>query len=385
MEFFQRAKEWMTPERAAAFQGIGMGLSQLSAGQPVDLSPAYDALQQRKDAAQMRKVMEVPGLMDSFTPQQRAVLASMPESLATKIIMEQAFQPAPEPVKGVVVGGRLIHPITGKEIYTPPAELDGPLADRTVLAAAAGLQPNTPEYNHYILTGDLPKQAGGDLPAAFASLDLQAKAAGLQPGTPEYEAFMLNGGASGTPAAFTALDMQAQAAGFVPGSPEYKDFMATRGAGLAAQATAEGRAAGEATASAPTMISNGEIAIQGISEIRNHPGLARGTGMSSVFNAVPGTDGFAFQTRVEQLAGGAFLTAIQQLQGMGALSNSEGQTATAALARLNTGLSEAEFKDALDDYEAIVKRGMERAKSRLEPAVDKPAALEGDDPLGLFQ
>jgi hypothetical protein len=154
MEFFQKAKEWMTPERAAAFQGIGMGLSQLSTGQPVDLSPAYEALQQRQEAAKMRKVMEVPGLMDSFTPQQRAVLASMPEGLATKIIMESAFQ-KPEPVKGVAVGGRLVNPITGEEMYTPPAELDGPLADRTPLAAAGGLTPGTPEWNHYILTGEV--------------------------------------------------------------------------------------------------------------------------------------------------------------------------------------------------------------------------------------
>lgn len=159
MEFFQKAKEWMTPERAAAFQGIGMGLSQLSAGQPVDLSPAYDALQQRQEAAKMRKVMEVPGLMDSFTPQQRAVLASMPESLATKIIMEQAFQPAPEPVKGVAVGGRLINPITGDEMYTPPPELDGKLSELTTRATAGGLKPGTPEWNHYILTGELPQVA----------------------------------------------------------------------------------------------------------------------------------------------------------------------------------------------------------------------------------
>lgn len=155
MEFFQKAKEWMTPERAAAFQGIGMGLSQLSAGQPVDLSPAYDALQQRKDAAQMRKVMEVPGLMDSFTPQQRAVLASMPEPLATKIIMEHAFAPAPEPVKGVAVGGNLVNPVTGEVMWQAPPELDGPLGDRTGLAAAGGLTPGTPEYQHYILTGEV--------------------------------------------------------------------------------------------------------------------------------------------------------------------------------------------------------------------------------------
>lgn len=222
-------------------------------------------------------------------------------------------------------------------------------------------------------TGEVINDFGGaaaetDIPSSFAALDMQAQAAGLQKGTPEYQEFMMNGGGSGAPATFIALDMQANAAGFDDGTPEYKQFMATRGAGLSAEASAMGKAAGEATASAPTQISNGEIALQGIDEIRKHPGLDRGTGMTSMGNWVPGTEGYAFQTRVQQLAGGAFLTAIQQMQGMGALSNSEGQTATAALARLNTGLSRKEFEDALADYESIVKKGMERAQAKLAPA-----------------
>lgn len=129
MGLLDRAKQWMTPERALAFQGIGLGLSQLGAGQPVNLSPVYDALQQRKDAAQMRKVMDVPGVMDRFTPQQQAVLASMPESLATKIIMERAFAPDPEPVKGVEVGGQLVNPITGEVMYAGRPEAGDPTAD----------------------------------------------------------------------------------------------------------------------------------------------------------------------------------------------------------------------------------------------------------------
>lgn len=88
------------------------------------------------------------------------------------------------------------------------------------------------------LTGAKP--GGADMPAAFASLDLQAKAAGLQPGTPEYQDFMLKGGGSGAPAAFVALDLQAKAAGFNPGTPEYQEFMATRGAGLIAEAKLKG-------------------------------------------------------------------------------------------------------------------------------------------------
>lgn len=249
------------------------------------------------------------------------------------------------------------------------------LTTRRALAAEAGLQPGTPEYQSYMATGKL--AGGADLPSGFATLDLQAKAAGYQPGTPEYQEFMRNGGGSGAPAAFIALDLQAKAAGFTPGTPEYQQFMATRGSGLAAQATAQGKAAGEATASAPTQIANGEIALQGIEEIRNHPSIDWGTGASSVFNRIPGTGGYAFESRVQQLAGGAFLTAIQQMQGMGALSNSEGQTATAALNRMDTALSREEFNDALADYEAIVKQGMARAQGRIDGQAPSAPAAQG--------
>ncbi len=99
MGLLDKANAWMTPERAIAMQGLGMGLSQMAYGQPVDLSPAYAAMDERRQNAQMRKVMDTPGLMDKFTPQQRAVLASRPEAMATKSIMESAFEPPPEPTK----------------------------------------------------------------------------------------------------------------------------------------------------------------------------------------------------------------------------------------------------------------------------------------------
>lgn len=140
MAWFEKAKEWMTPERAAAFQGIGMGLSQLDAGRPVDLSPAYAALEQRKQQTAMRKMLEVPGIMDSFTPQQQAVLASMPEGLATQIIMEHAFK-AQEPVAGVNVGGNLVNPYTGEVMYAAPGEAPKPIEVGGVLLDPTTMQP----------------------------------------------------------------------------------------------------------------------------------------------------------------------------------------------------------------------------------------------------
>lgn len=220
----------------------------------------------------------------------------------------------------------------------------------------------------------LQQSPGGNTPAAFASLDLQARAAGFEPGTPEYQDFMRNGGGSGTPAAFTALDMQAKAAGLEPGTPEYQTFMATRGAGMAAEAKAKGEASAAAEIAAPADVATADRTLTYIDEVRKHPGLSMGTGVSSVFNSVPGTSGRDFDNRVKQLTSGAFLTAIDEMRGMGALSNTEGQTATAAITRMDTSTSEEEFLAALRDYEDIVKLGRGRASGRMKgPTAQKEA------------
>lgn len=244
------------------------------------------------------------------------------------------------------------------------------LRERQALASAAGLQPGTPEYQSYILTGSVASNA--NLPAEFQSLALRAKAAGLQEGTPEYQAFMRQGADGGAPAAFTALDMQANAAGFEDGSPEYKQFMATRGAGLAAQATAEGKAAGENMASAAADLQSAQNALDMINSLRFDPNRPQGTGKSSWFNWIPGSAGYDYQNKVDQVKSGAFLVAIDALRGMGALSNTEGQAATSAITRLDTATSEKAFLEALADYEKIVRQGYDRAASRVNGG--KPAA-----------
>lgn len=124
-----QARQWMTPERAIAMQGLGMGLSQMAYGQPANLSPAYAALSARQEQAKLRGLMEQPGVLDKFTPQQRAALAAMPEALATKILMESMFAPEPEPVRGIEVGGQLVNPITGEVIYEGQPQSPSPTDD----------------------------------------------------------------------------------------------------------------------------------------------------------------------------------------------------------------------------------------------------------------
>lgn len=277
-----------------------------------------------------------------------------------------------------------------------PAQAD-PLADPYVqklmqVMAMTGLtdeQRSVVELQLQTRMGQLTATAKTEaLPAGFRELDLQAQAGGLVPGTPEYQNFMLSGGAGATggegPAAFQALHMQALAAGFPEGSPEYKEFMATRGAGLAAESKAIGEAKGSAISGAPAEVAAADETLGFIDEVRNHPGLDAGTGMSSMFNVVPGTPGYDFQNRVNQLLSGGFLTAIDQLRGMGALSNAEGQTATRAISRMDTATSKEEFLAALDDYERVVQQGRERAAGKLTEAPPSGAvSAPSTNDLGL--
>lgn len=140
----------------------------------------------------------------------------------------------------------------------------------------------------------------------------------------------------------------------------------------AAAARARGTTLGQTTAeremTAPAEVQSGENALALLDDIRKDPYLTRGTGASSILNRVPGTGGYDFSNKVEQAKSGAFLTAIQQMRGLGALSNAEGSAATAAITRMDTATSEEAFKAALDDYEKIVRQGIERAQGRIPQA-----------------
>lgn len=129
-----------------------------------------------------------------------------------------------------------------------------------------------------------------------------------------------------------------------------------------AAGTVEGRTSAEAQAAAGSDLTAGMNALSLIDSIRNDPNRQIGTGKSYILGKVPGTGAFDFAKKVEQAKSGAFMTAIQQMRGMGALSNAEGQTATAAVTRMNTALSEEGFLEALNDYEKIIQQGIDKAQ-----------------------
>ena len=274
----------------------------------------------------------------------------------------------------------------------------GRIANRTVEWLAQ--QPGGEAYVQMIQAGGSPAavlqayqqaRSGGDVPSAFAALDRQARAAGLEPGTPEYQEFMLYGGAArdNTPAAFVALDLQAKAAGFQPGTPEYEDFMRTRGAGDVAAARASGAARGEATG----QLAGAEVAMNRaldlVDLVRNDPALKDMVGPIQGRMPNVSADAARFQSRLEQLQGTAFLEAYNMLRGGGQITEVEGQKAERAMARLNTAQSEADFLQALSEFEDAIRTGYAKLQASAGGSMPSAAnvtvqpATSNNDPLGL--
>lgn len=131
-----------------------------------------------------------------------------------------------------------------------------------------------------------------------------------------------------------------------------------------AYGTEVGKGIGGQATTAAGDINNANMALDLIGQIKSSPELGWATGATALLNKVPGTGRYDFQALVDQAKGGAFLNAVQQMRGLGALSEAEGRAATAAIARMDTSQTKEGFVKALDDYEAIIRRGAAKAQAR---------------------
>lgn len=332
MGILDQAKQWMTPERAIAMQGIGMGLSQLGAGQPVNMSPAYQALQQRQQQAQLRKVMEQPGLMDGFSPQQRAILATMPESMAVELIMQRAFAPPPDPTRGIEINDQLVNPITGESMgdYRTPETTDRKTA-QDINGVLRYVDTGEPVFPNVAAEPPTPKQT--DDMAEYAAAVSQGYGGSLQDWLLEQkkagassQIVNVGGGPSG-PQALAAVAMDPQ-----------------------------------------TMISS-------IDAIYNDPALPKITGtieggggndvdqFGIARRLYYGEDGLALIQRVKQLQDTVFMSAREMLKGGGQITDFEGRKAEAAMARMSRAQGEKEFKEALKDLRDAITAGQAKLQA----------------------
>jgi hypothetical protein len=103
-----------------------------------------------------------------------------------------------------------------------------------------------------------------------------------------------------------------------------------------------------------------------------HPGFNSAVGFGLGERFVPGTSASDFQSRFEEIKGGAFLEAFESLKGAGSISEKEGEKATTAITRMSLAQSEKEFMAAARDLQDVVRTGVKNAKNRASQAGATP-------------
>ena len=361
---------------------LGVGLSQLSAGQAPNIMPAWEAVENRRNQRKLAKGMANPEFMAGFTPEQQSMLSAMPPEMAQALIMEKMFAPPPAPIKAdwQQFGGDMYDMNSRGPDGKPAMVMDGMgeaelsaqkrTADRELRrqdGLMLGYADGSPEMNSYVVSGD-----------TAATVDTASYGTTLQFWTDdkgETKAGVI--GTDGTLKSVeppmggdwslgiekidlgTSWQIRDKRTGAVIGT-EPKDLRGVESEKVI------GEMSGKAEAAAVGDVSTADTTLAYIKSLRDHPGREWGTGASAWSGAVPGTGAKDFAIENKRLASGAFMVAIEQMRGMGALSNAEGQTATAAIAALQEDGTEEGYLKRLAEYEEIVLRGRARAIKRIK-------------------
>lgn len=127
-----------------------------------------------------------------------------------------------------------------------------------------------------------------------------------------------------------------------------------------------GKNAAEKAAAAPATIATLQTSLDSIDALLNSPDLESIVGIGSLnpLNRIPGTNARGLIARADQIAGQAFLAAFNQLKGGGAITEREGQAATAAMARLDRSQSLDDYTAALRDLKSAIEPALARASQQ---------------------
>ncbi len=119
-------------------------------------------------------------------------------------------------------------------------------------------------------------------------------------------------------------------------------------------------------------------------KVNPHPGLSKATGLGGgVMRFFSGTEGKNFEIRHKEVLSQAFLDAFEALKGGGAITEKEGEKATAARTRMDLAQSKEEYMTAAREYQGVQKPGVENARARMQRSGTTPPAGAPEDPLGI--
>jgi GH24 family phage-related lysozyme (muramidase) len=119
-----------------------------------------------------------------------------------------------------------------------------------------------------------------------------------------------------------------------------------------------GQAAGQAQAAIPAAKTTVENAKRTIAELRNHPGIDTGTGLSSILDPrswTPGTDAYNFNVKNRKATAQSFMGAREALKGAGQVTDFEGKRGEDAVAALETAQSKEQYLAELDNLDRMMQ------------------------------
>lgn len=150
----------------------------------------------------------------------------------------------------------------------------------------------------------------------------------------------------------------------------------------AAKAKEIGSGQGQATNMLPAVETTVQNAIKTIGELRAHPGLEIGTGLSSKIDPrsfIPGQPGYDFQAKNKQAQGQAFMGAREALKGAGQVTDFEGAKGEQAIANLDTAQSKEQYLSALDNLEKMMKASYDNLRTKAGlPSADSQRSPSAD-------
>jgi hypothetical protein len=119
----------------------------------------------------------------------------------------------------------------------------------------------------------------------------------------------------------------------------------------------------EMVGKAPVRDKSGKVIEKGTAP---HPGFSSYVGASILPGQrfIEGSPTASFEVRQKQIEGKAFLEAFNALKGGGSITEKEGEKGTAAIMRMNKASSEREYVAAARELQDIMRKGVERAKTK---------------------
>jgi hypothetical protein len=120
------------------------------------------------------------------------------------------------------------------------------------------------------------------------------------------------------------------------------------------------------------VVKDGKVIEKGTSP---HPGFASYVGATVLPGQrfIEGSPTASFEIRQKQIEGKAFLEAFNALKGGGSITEKEGEKGTQAIMRMNKASSEREYVAAARELQDIMRKGVDRAKSKAGGASAAPS------------